>query len=447
MQTFDIVIAGGGMSGATAAIGLARLGLSIALIEQVEPELETSPSFDQRAVALSAASVSIYQSLDLWKQINPTACSIKHISVSDQGNFGFTRLNAKDYNLEALGEVIPLDQAGPILWDAVKNESLITSFCPAKVESVISSETHCEVLLQSTNSQVTQKNRLEAKLLLAADGTFSDIAHQLKIEVSREPYAQHAVITNIETEMCHQYRAFERFTASGPLALLPLTAISENDFFSDNGLSKRMSLVWCHTPENIDQVMEWSDLEFKNKLQEAFGFRLGKIEKVGNRSCYPLSLHLAQKTFTNRVLLLGNSAHTVHPIAGQGFNLGLRDIAALIEQIELALSSEQTSQQDFGSGEFLEKFSLSRQADWQQTITATDSFARLFSNQFLPLVLARNIAMNIVNKVPLVKRQLAKAAMGYSGLSSKLARGIPLNENNSNLNPNDSQQQHKSDFS
>lgn len=416
-SVYDIIITGGGMAGATTAIALARLGLSIALIEAVEPKLDISPSFDQRAVALSASSVAIYQSLGLWPRLRQVACPIKHISVSDQGNFGFTRLTASDYNVDALGQVIPLDETGPILWQAIQAETNISVYCPEKVESVnMTHQDYCSVL--------TDQSKLRAKLLIAADGTYSQIAKLSGIDISREPYAQHAVIANIETEHAHQNRAYERFTAAGPLALLPLTETSSTN--------NRMSLVWCHADESVDQVMCYSDKKFIQELQENFGYRLGRIKKVGKRNEYPLSLHIAQKTYSNRLLLLGNSAHTLHPIAGQGFNLGLRDIADFVETVERALehsdasNSEVLGSHDYGSRDFLEQYTQSRQKDWQQTIVATDSFARLFSNQFLPLVLARNKAMNIINRLPFVKSQLAHAAMGYGVRSSRLARGLPL---------------------
>ena len=305
------------------------------------------------------------------------------------------------------------DQTGPILWNVAKREKNINIFCPAKVESVESTTDACIVevkyLSENKNKRSTQ---LQAQLLLAADGTYSHIAKQLEIPVSRESYGQHAVIANIVTELPHQNKAFERFTKSGPLALLPLTELAQE--------TNRMSLVWCQSPDHIEQIMANDDELFIEQLQQAFGFRLGRITKVGKRSEYPLSLHIAQQSFNQRVLLLGNSAHTLHPIAGQGFNLGLRDIAMLVEQVEQATQPGN----DFGDESFLTQYNESRQADWQQTIFATDALARLFSNQFLPLVFARNKAMNAVNNLPLLKKHLARSAMGYIGRSSRLARGI-----------------------
>ncbi|TQV89185.1 2-octaprenyl-6-methoxyphenyl hydroxylase [Aliikangiella coralliicola] len=423
-QSYDIVITGGGMAGATAAISFAQLGLSVALIEAVEPEQELSTSYDQRAVALSASSVAIYRSLGLWSELESVACPIKNIHVSDQGRFGFTRLAASDYLIDSLGEVILLEQAGPILWAALKQYPLIDIYCPAKLEKFESEKNYCRLTIsQSTQTKDSdtennqQLSTIDASLMIAADGTYSRIAETLNLPINREPYHQHAVIANISTDKKHDNHAFERFTNEGPLALLPLTA-------------NRMSLVWCHKPENADEVMAWDDGHFIEALQQAFGYRLGRITKVGKRYQYPLSLHHAQQHFSDRVLLFGNAAHTLHPIAGQGLNLSLRDIAALTDCLSNAclsnsrLSEHAESSRDFGNGEFLADYIQSRQADWQQTIIATDSLARLFSNDFLPLALVRNKAMNLINRLPFVKEQLANAAMGYSGFSSRLTRGL-----------------------
>ena len=404
---FDLAIVGGGMSGVTAAICYAQLGLSVALIEAVEPELDTSPSFDQRAIALSAASVAIYQSLGLWAAIQPLACPIETIHVSDRGHYGFTRLKASDHQVEALGQVIPLDLAGPVLWRQASQQKSITTFCPAKVVETTQSDDYCLLELDILEQESAIKRRIRASLVLAADGTFSQIAAKNEIQIKRHSYDQHAVIANIETQKPHLNRAFERFTASGPLALLPLT-------------HNRMSLVWCQKPDQIDGVMAYDDSEFCDALQQAFGYRLGKIERVSKRFQYPLSLHLAESHYHGRTLLLGNAAHTLHPIAGQGFNLGLRDIAALNDLLIGALES----QTDIGASALLQNFVDSRQSDWRQTILATDTLTRIFSSNFLPWITARTKSMNLVNLLPIAKYQLASAAMGYNLRSSRLARGI-----------------------
>jgi len=415
MKDYDIIIAGGGMAGATAAIALSKLNYNIALVEPIQPELETSPSFDQRAVALSAASVSIFKTLGIWQKIESLAEPITNIHVSDKGNFGFARLKASDYGVDAMGQVIPLDETGPVLWQMISEIKHIDLICPAKITAINSIEQQNKTdritisFTQEKNDNEKSKNEISAKLLLAADGTFSSIANLAGIETKRTPYDQHAVIANIATQEPHQNRAFERFTKNGPLALLPLT-------------QNRMSLVWCQREKNLEQVMDYDDQQFIEELQNEFGFRLGLITKVGARVQYPLSLHLPEKIFHGRCLLLGNAAHTLHPIAGQGFNIGLRDIAALYDSVQQAIEFDQ----DIGSQGFLQEFQEKTQADKELTVNTTDFLARIFTSEFLPVVITRNKGLCLLNKIPFAKKQLANAAMGFHGNSAQLTRGIGL---------------------
>jgi len=417
MKEFDVIIAGGGMVGATAALALAKINrrqrrLKIALVEAIKVDSNASPSFDERAVALSASSVAIYKSLGLWSDLAPLAEVISDIHISEQSHFGFTRLSAKDYQLDALGQVIPLNETGPVLWNAIKEFKNITVFCPneiTKINAKKEQQYSKKITVQLDEIKNPNKQELSAKLLIAADGTFSNLATMAEIKTERTSYCQHAIIANISTEKSHANKAFERFTKEGPLALLPLTR-------------NRMSLVWCQNEAHCKETMKLDDEAFKNELQRSFGFRLGKITRVGERFSYPLALHLPENIYHDRTLLLGNSAHTLHPIAGQGFNLGLRDIAALVDCINEALESDEII--DFGDAVFLEGYKNKRDADWQQTIGATDSLVRLFSNEFFPLNSTRSKALWIVDKIPFLKNKIANSAMGFSGESAKLTRGL-----------------------
>jgi 2-octaprenyl-6-methoxyphenol hydroxylase len=409
---FDVIIAGGGMVGATTAIALAKLPISIALVESVDPgdatSLASSTSFDQRSIALSASSEAIYKSLNLWSKIEPIALAIDNIHVSNKGHFGFTRLSAKESGVKALGQVVPLDEMGPILWDEIKNHRNITLYCPDKIEAISSAEEQVEN--QSISVKLNNKSRsISAKLLLATDGTFSGIAEMAGISMLRDFYHQHALISNIKTEKPHDGRAFERFTNQGPLALLPLT-------------KDRMSLVWCQDETNIERMMDLDDREFINQLQNEFGYRLGRITKIGERNEYPLALHLPEKFVSSRTLLLGNSAHTLHPIAGQGFNLGLRDIAALVDHFEALYCEKEVADVDIGEQDFLQNFCSQREPDWLKTINTTDSLVRIFSNDHIPLSQIRGMGLAIVDKIPFLKKKIADGAMGFSGHSATLTR-------------------------
>ncbi|MDH5432509.1 MAG: 2-octaprenyl-6-methoxyphenyl hydroxylase [Gammaproteobacteria bacterium] len=405
MKAFDVIIIGGGMVGSTAAICLAKIGLQVALIENHQPQSVKRTSFDQRAVALSVASVTIYKTLGLWDCFESIANPIKRIMVSDKGHSGLTRLEAAKHQLEDFGQVVSLDQAGPELWKKLDEFGEIKVFCPARVTQVNNNENTCEVVVSHENKEA----RLSAKLVLAADGTYSSTAESLNMDIERKPYNQSAVIANIKLSENHIDTAYERFTSGGPLALLPL---------KDN----LMSLVWCHQSDDCEQIMALSDKEFIEKLQKAFGYRLGRVEKVGKRFSYPLSLHLAKNPVAGRVLLTGNAAHTLHPIAGQGLNLCLRDIAALTDTLRESI----LKQIDIGSSEVLSNFVATRQKDWQQSILATDGLARLFSQQWLPVVLLRNKLMHHVNRLPFFKNRLVKSATGYGSRASRLARGLDV---------------------
>ncbi len=428
---FDIAIIGGGMAGSVAAYGFAQLGLRVALVEAIEPDHEKSLSFDQRAVALSASSVKILESLDLWRSIAHLACPIKSIHVSDRGQFGFARLEATEFQVEAMGQVIPLDLSGPLLWRRLESLDGLTCYCPWQVTEMKQKESGLKLELASvsdnkggidqshaTNQQSGPRSTasIEARLVLAADGTFSRAAEICGLDYDRQPYSQHAVIANLEVEKPHQFKAFERFTESGPLALLPLR-------------QNQMSLVWCHKPEQAELVMALDDTLFLNQLQQAFGYRLGKLLRVSPRVAYPLASHWPRRHFGDNLLLMGNAAHTLHPIAGQGFNLGLRDIAVLLEQVAAAI----VTGAEFETPEFLSTFVESRRSDWQLTHFATDGLARLFSNDFYPLVLARNKGLALFNRLPMTKRSLARAAMGFAGRNSQLACGINLEQLQRNL--------------
>ena len=405
---FDVAIIGGGMAGSIAASGLAALGLHVALIDAIAPQQADSTSFDQRSVALSASSIKILESLNLWSKVSHLASPITDIHISEQGQFGFARLSAEEHQLDALGQVIQLDTCGPVIWEHIRHDPMINLICPAQVTEVSTGSDCAHLKLQSEQCGVTE---ISAKLVLVADGTYSKIAEQLNFEVSREPYNQVAIVANVIPEKAHNNKAFERFTSTGPLALLPLP-------------HNQMSLVWCRRPEELNEFQSLSETEFLEQLQQAFGFRLGKFQQVSQRITYPLASHWPKKCFQKHFLLMGNAAHTLHPIAGQGINLGLRDIAFLIEKV-----SDRISQQDgFYDESFLSGFVNARKDDWQLTHLATDSLARLFCNDFYPLTIARNKGLVLFNRLPKFKQWLGNAAMGFSGNNAKLARGFHISE-------------------
>lgn len=315
----SVIIVGGGMAGATLALAISRLShgaLPVHLIEATAPESHAHPGFDGRAIALAAGTCQQLARIGVWQSLADCATAITTVHVSDRGHAGFVTLAAEDYQLAALGQVVELHNVGQRLFALLRKAPGVTLHCPDRVANVARTQSHVEVTLESGET-------LTGCVLVAADGTHSALATVCGVDWQQEPYEQLAVIANVATSVAHEGRAFERFTQYGPLAMLPM---------SDG----RCSLVWCHPLERREEVLSWSDEKFCRELQSAFGWRLGKITHAGKRSAYPLALTRAARPITHRTVLVGNAAQTLHPIAGQGFNLGMRDVMSLAETLTQA---------------------------------------------------------------------------------------------------------------
>jgi len=317
------------------------------------------------------------------------ATPITHVHVSDRGHAGFVSLDAQDYQVSALGQVVELHDVGQRLFAMLKQAPGVTLRCPAAVTTVTRSQQQVTVTLDSGE-------QLDGQLLVAADGARSKLAASCGIQWQTEDYQQVAVIANVSTQLAHHGRAFERFTQHGPLALLPMS-------------QGRCSLVWCHPLAQQAQVDSWSDEQFLQQLQQAFGWRLGKFTHVGQRLSYPLALQTASQVSSHRLAVVGNAAQTLHPIAGQGFNLGLRDVMSLAE----TLAGAHRQQQDPGSFAVLQHYQQRRQPDRQATVGITDGLVRLFANRFSPLVVGRNLGLMAMDNLPLMRNMLAERTLGW----------------------------------
>ncbi|HID82490.1 MAG TPA: 2-octaprenyl-6-methoxyphenyl hydroxylase [Chromatiales bacterium] len=384
---YDIVIVGGGLVGASLAVALAKTDFRIALIEATEIKLAESFSYDERSTALGFGSRKILESMGVWQSISPDAEPILAIHVSQKGYFGTTRLSAAEQHLPALGYVVPNRVTGSALYAQMSKQRRLDVIVPARVERVITGE-------QSTKLEITragERSQISTRLLVAADGAGSGIRNQLGIPTRQIDYRQHALIANITPELPHQNQAYERFTAEGPVALLPLT-------------EGRCSLVWTLTPEASAEVMALSDEAFLRALQQHFGYRLGFFQRVGERQNYPLSLQQAKRMTAQRGLLIGNAAHTIHPIAGQGFNLALRDVAVLAELLQQA--------DDPGRAEILQTYATQRSKDITQVVRFTDGLLRLYTNPSRPLAHLRGASLSMLGRSGFLKRQLARRGMG-----------------------------------
>jgi 2-octaprenyl-6-methoxyphenol hydroxylase len=402
----DIVIVGGGMVGASLAVALAPLGLDVVLIEAVPHDSAAQPSFDERTTALSNGSRRILETLGVWPDVEAQATPIRKIHVSDQGRFGFARIDAAEQGLAALGYVVANRALGSALWSRVQ-AGRVRVYCPAEVSRITPGEggTTLEIAHGTTE-------RIETRLIVAADGVQSAVRGAFGVASESHDYQQTAVITTVLPQRFHDHVAYERFTGSGPLALLPL----------EGG---RCTLVLTLSPAAADSAMAWSDAEFLAELQKRFGFRLGRFLKAGRRVPYPLSLTRAERTSAARCVIIGNAAQGLHPVAGMGFNLGLRDAACLAELI-----AERRHAADFDAGamDMLADYDAWRAADRGGVIAFTDGVVRMFANPLGVVQRVRNAGLLAFDLLPGAKSALSRLSTGGGGGTRipKLARGVAL---------------------
>jgi len=410
-RDYDILIVGGGMVGASMACALAPLDLRIGVIEAVPFRSESQPSYDDRAIALAYGSKVVLETMGLWQKLGEQVSPITKIHVSDRGHFGATRIDAAEEKVEALGYVVENRVMGAVLAELLPTIENIDLICPAEV--IRFSDDGERATLEIDREGVMES--YSAQLVVAADGGNSAIRQMVGINTRNWDYGQSAVIANVSPERPHNGVAFERFTDTGPVAMLPNSPLGSDD-------PKRCSLVWTVRTEDQERVLNLSDEEFLGELQERFGYRLGRLQKVGERHAYPLALVRAKEHVRPRLALIGNAAHTLHPIAGQGYNLGLRDVAVLAD----VLASAHAEGADLGTMSVLEQYAEWRTWDHRKVIGFTDTLARLFSNPLAPLALARNIGLFAMDVVPPFKRALTRQTMGLAGKLPRLALGQPL---------------------
>ena len=388
---FDLIIVGGGLVGASLACSLCDTQIRIALIEKYAFDDQSQPSFDERTIALTWASRLIFESLGIWGDINTEAGAIKSIHISDRGHFGTTRLNATLVDTEALGYVVPTRKIGSALYAKLKQALNIEIICPDEVCDTKSSSS--EIICDTLNGR-----RIHGKLAILADGGRSDIGKDNNLFNDVEKYSQQALVSIVEADRTSQQIAYERFTEHGPLALLPMT---------DN----RYALAWTLPSKEATRLVSSTDHEFLSELQGAFGDRVGTFIRTGSRTVYPLSLGHLEKVHQNRMLAIGNAAHIVHPVAGQGFNLGLRDVAEFVDYMEHCIEVNE----DPGESLNLEKYSIQRQKQVNRVVRFTDGLISMFTADSHSVSLARNIGLNAIDMSPRSKRFLLKKTMGING--------------------------------
>lgn len=405
---YDIIIAGGGMVGTSLGLALAPLNLKVAVVEAVARGSVQQPSFDDRSTALSRSSQRMFEAMGLWPEIVAASTPIKNIHVSDKGRFGFAHIDAAEQKVEALGYVVINRVLGKVLQDSLSQVDNIDMICPGKITAVALDDEQAEVTVE----EEPDSKKLTCKLLVAADGANSAVRDMVGIGVKQVSYDQWAVIGNLLPEKAPDNRAFERFTEAGPVAMLPVA-------------DKRAAFVWIQSPDAAKEVFSLSDDEFTARIQDAFGHRLGRFSKVGKRAAYPLSLSKANGLISRRSVIVGNAAHGLHPVAAQGFNLGMRDVAALCDCIvDARLNKGELP--DCGDAMILENYAEWRGPDHRKLVRFTDGIVHLFGDSRAPVRLLRNIGMLGFDLIPGVRKMFARHTMGLAGKLPRLSRGVPL---------------------
>jgi 2-polyprenyl-6-methoxyphenol 4-hydroxylase len=429
---YHVVIVGGGMAGASLACHLAQScgpDLRILLIERFAFPVSDSdqplyqPSYDARSTALSYGSRRIYEQMGIWSQLSQHVTEIDAIHVSDRGHWGSTTLSANDENLSALGYVVENQWLGRVLLHRMSQFSQIHVLAPAQVKRIDNGERQAVVRLQSggvvagatcdsdSGGFADSGDRLQytAELVVIADGVDSALARQIGIETQVSDYGYHALIANVCFRKPHNGRAYERFTDEGPMALLPLSRSEEGE--------PRSALVWTLTPDQAEELKDAPEGEFLDRLQQRFGYRQGRFTRVGQRYLYPLKLTFAKEQVRQRVVVLGNAAHTLHPVAGQGYNLVLRDVAGLSELLAQGFNDSACLPADLAS---LSDYLAAQLPDQQRTVAFSDYLPKMFSQRLLPLEVGRGASLVLMDILPPLKTGFVRFAAGLAGREARI---------------------------
>jgi 2-octaprenyl-6-methoxyphenol hydroxylase len=414
----DITIVGGGMVGASLALLLSSLNLGwrIQVIEAFPITAASAddlqPSFDARSTALSHSSREIFEILGLWQTLSTRLADIREVHVSDRGHIGSARLSAEEQNLPALGYVVENQWLGSVLMEALQNANNVDIIAPEKVTKVSPVQGGMKLSLSQVSSLLNGQD-ITTKLLVIADGAQSTTRELLGIDVTTKDYGQVALVANISLSQDHNGIAYERFTDSGPMAMLPLQPV-DGEY--------RSALVWTLPPERAAEMVDASETEFLAALQDRFGHRLGRFQRVGTRHSYPIRLITSNEQVRSNTVVVGNAAHSLHPVAGQGFNLALRDVAVLANELLLADSAGST----LGELSVLQNYLKQQQADQKQTILLSDLLPKVFAIGASPVALARNLGLLALDTVPLFRHQFARLGMGLETKGTSLTQRTPL---------------------
>lgn len=403
----DVAIVGGGMVGLTLALMLSKLDCAadIRVIDpndfasNVSSDVDSfSPSFDARSTALSSGTIRLFEQLGIWAAMTNQASPIKRVAVSDRGHLGFSEFTSAQNNNRDLGAVIENSAIGEVLARAANAVDKIHLTPKTRVRAMRPVAAAMRLDLQGCEGATA----LRARLVVLADGALSPLAKKLGIRFSQHGYDQHAIIANVAHSEPHHASAYECFCETGPLAMLPLR---------DHKGQHRSALVWTRSVVDAESTLAWDDATFIDHLQQQFGYRLGKIRAVGNRHSYPLNLYLASEQVRSNLVLMGNAAHFLHPVAGQGFNLAMRDCAELFDQLRTG-SRSGAALGDLG---VLQRYAKRRWKDQCLTTELSHSFIQLFASDNVLKAGVRNAGLLALNALPPIKTAFFRQMMGTAG--------------------------------
>ena len=405
-EDYDIAIIGGGLVGASLARLLASSDQAwrIALLDQRRLSADASahygPDYDNRSTALSAGSVELFQRLGLWPRLSRHATAIREVQVSDQGHLGGARINADEQGRETLGYVLENAWLAPCLQEAALAAPGVSHLAPVQVTVLKpGAQAWSLTLSRESGGDVELPQSIRARLVVLADGGASPLREQLGIALERTDYGQTALVANVSFSRPHRGVAYERFTTDGPMALLPLDETPQG---------RRGALIWTLPPSRAQHLQQAPKASFLNELQSQFGWRLGRFERLGERHAWPVQLVQAREQIRSRLVLLGNSAHYLHPVAGQGLNLSLRDAAALAQK----LSKAREQGRDPGALNLLQAYLDGRHRDQALTVGLSDRLVRVFSTRRAALVALRHLGFLALDTLPGARQIFAAQTMG-----------------------------------
>jgi len=398
----DVVIIGGGLVGGPLACALAGAGLSVALVDGEVPDETLAPTFDGRASAVALAPQRMLAAIGLWPDIEPWAAPIKHIRVSDGASPLFLHYDHREVGDVPFGWIVENRALRQANLRGIARHGRINFLAPARLVNL--QRNPADVVATLADGRT-----IRARLAVAADGRTSPVREGAKIGVTRWDYHQTAIVCTVAHSLPHGDAAQEHFLPAGPFAILPLTG-------------QRSSVVWTEKAHLADAILAQNEAGFRRELEARFGDYLGDLTLEGPRFSYPLSLQFADSYTAHRLAIIGDAAHGMHPVAGQGMNMGLRDVAALAE---LLVEAKRLGQ-DLGDAQILARYGRWRRFDNLLMLGLTDGLVRLFSNDIGPVKLARDVGMAAVNRMPPLKRFFMRHAMGLVGELPKLLRGEAL---------------------